>query len=73
MANSIEWAHASQGFALLSPEEVEALSPDGNDAGDHGLLFGDESVMLYGPPNELFRLLSHALSDLAVLTTAEEV
>jgi hypothetical protein len=59
VSDRIEWADAAVGFEIMPPDEVEAVSPDGNDAEDWGIGLGD-SVVLYGQPAELRALLLRA-------------
>lgn len=68
MANHIEWAFAGSEPPytnlpeLLSPDLLEEISPDGNDARHWGL--STEGIMLYGTLGELRTWLEAALKDL---------
>jgi hypothetical protein len=54
MANNIEWAAASYGFALMTPDDLAEVSEEGYDNGadDYGLAMGD-GVMVYGTLDDL--------------------
>lgn len=58
MATRFEWAHASGGFSLIGPEELEELAPDGNEAREWGLEFstGSNGCMIYGSLEDLHSL-----------------
>jgi hypothetical protein len=64
MANNIEWVHAHhEQPEVVSPELLEELAPDGNEAQDWGV--GAGGIMIYGKPSELHAWLTAALADLA--------
>lgn len=56
MGVRFEWAHASAGFRLVRPDELDELAPDGNKAREYGLWLGDE-VMVYGSLRDLHSLV----------------
>jgi hypothetical protein len=53
-----EWAHTSDGFSLIGPEELEELAPAGNEAQEWGLSFttGSNGCMIYGSLEDLHSL-----------------
>jgi hypothetical protein len=56
MAQRFEWAHASAGFRVVGPDELDELAPDGNAKREYGVWLGDE-VMVYGSLADLSALL----------------
>jgi len=68
MANRIEWAFAGSEPPytnlpeLVSPDLLEELSEDGNEARHWGI--GTEGIMLYGSLDDLHKWLTAALEDL---------
>ena len=62
MSNNIEWSHAAAGSALIGPDVIADVSPDGNDERDWGVEFGsDGASILYGSLEQLEIVLGAAL------------
>lgn len=53
-----QWEWAGTGFDLVTPEELEELSEDGNDAGDYGLSFstGSNGCMIVGSAEAMIEM-----------------
>lgn len=50
-----EWAHATDGYRRVDPDELDELAPDGNERAEWGVWMGDE-VMIYGLPVDMVNL-----------------
>jgi hypothetical protein len=62
VSTRFEWAHASCGPDLVTPEELAEYADDGNPDGDYGLAFmtGSDGCMIFGSPEDL-RDLAHRI------------
>lgn len=65
MSNRVEWLHAGEAFEqpeVVSPDVIEEMADDGNEAGDWGV--GAGGIMLYGTLEQLHAWLTSAVDDL---------